>query len=71
MDRTLEQGELQAVVCLMCAIVRGLSIGLQRQAWAEFDTGITSTRAFLVEHGYDENALRGFDRMVEGIRRMR
>ena len=70
--KILEQnGELHAVACLMTSMVAALSPGLQATTWREFDAGRQRVRAFLVEHGASEDALRGFDSMIAGITRMR
>jgi len=65
------KGELTALTCFVTAIFRALPLDLREDVLGEFDTEREGVRVDLLNSGTTEAVLRGYDRKIRALNRMR
>ena len=66
-----QKGELVALTCFVTALFRALPLDLREDALGEFDTEREGVRVDLLNSGAPEDLLRGYDRKIRALNRMR
>ena len=64
-------GELTALTCFVTALFRALPLDLREDALSEFDTEREGVRVDLLNSGAPEDVVRGYDKKIRALNRLR